>query len=243
MPQVHRFAVLLLAALALIAPAARAQAPLDVDGLPDDLPFALTATVSELEIVVEVELESDWHLYARDVGGGRPVAIEVTGGGAFAAAGALRARGDARGYISGDARLVLPLERVGKGTAIEATFAFQICDALMCLPPMRVTLAGQVPPLEVLLVVAARDERSARIEDWLRTRGFDVAVTTYPHATLEACDARDVVVADSDYFGRPGASLRGVRELPRTTTPIVGVGFLGTELIEAHGVALTSGYI
>jgi len=30
---------------------------------------------------------------------------------------------------------------------------------------------------------------------------------------------------------------------PRTDTPIVAVGFYGTELIEAHTVAMTSGYI
>jgi hypothetical protein len=44
-------------------------------------------------------------------------------------------------------------------------------------------------------------------------------------------------------FGQ-GAKVRAqVLQFPRTHTPIVAVGFYGTELIEAHGVAMTSGYI
>ena len=238
-------ALLFLARPGLALPASD-QAELEIRGLPDDLPFTITATASELELVVDLAIEDDWHLYARDVGGGRPVAIEVTSGGAFAAAGALRAPGDARGEITGDARLVLPLQRVAKGTTIGATLSFQVCDALMCLMPMEVTLTGEVPPLDVLLVVAQRDEtaeRVGRIEGWLAARGFAVTVADYTLVTQEACDGADAIVADSNYFRRPGSSMAGVREFPRTDTPIVAVGFLGTELVEAHGVAMTSGYI
>ena len=37
--------------------------------------------------------------------------------------------------------------------------------------------------------------------------------------------------------------MQHVQAFPRTDTPIVAVGFFGTELIERHGVAMTSGYI
>ncbi|MFT4843608.1 MAG: hypothetical protein ACI90M_004088, partial [Candidatus Azotimanducaceae bacterium] len=43
---------------------------------------------------------------------------------------------------------------------------------------------------------------------------------------------------------REGASIRDfVLKFPQTVAPIVAVGFWGTELIEAHKVAMTSGYI
>jgi hypothetical protein len=51
------------------------------------------------------------------------------------------------------------------------------------------------------------------------------------------------VLADSKLFGKGLKVRQRVREFPRTTSPIVAVGFYGTELIEAHGLAMTSGYI
>jgi hypothetical protein len=60
---------------------------------------------------------------------------------------------------------------------------------------------------------------------------------------LEECDAADIVLADSDVFQKHGVKIDVVRKFPRTSSPVVAVGFLGTELIEAHGLALTSGYI
>ncbi len=54
---------------------------------------------------------------------------------------------------------------------------------------------------------------------------------------------QDVVVADSDVFQKHGVGMDVVERFPRTATPIVAVGFIGTQLCEAHGVAMTSGYI
>ncbi len=219
------------------------ESTLTVSGLPADAPLRVAARASEVQLVVEVALEPGWHLYARDVGGGRPVAVELLGDQPFIAAGPLDAPGDARGEIKGQARLVLPLRRVGSGREIEATFSLQVCDALECLTPLNLTLEGEVAPPRVLLVVAEEGERAERIAGWLRARGFAVTVTRYAEVRREQCDHHDVVVADSDYFGRPGVRSEFAREFPRTSTPIVAVGFLGTELVEAHGLAMTSGYI
>ncbi|MGK0157603.1 MAG: hypothetical protein ACI9SE_004584, partial [Neolewinella sp.] len=74
-------------------------------------------------------------------------------------------------------------------------------------------------------------------------RGIICAITTYERVTMEICDNYDVVLADSKLF-REGARIRDfVLKFPQTVAPIVAVGFWGTELIEAHKVAMTSGYI
>jgi hypothetical protein len=59
-----------------------------------------------------------------------------------------------------------------------------------------------------------------------------------------ACDAHDVVLADSKLFREnEKGSFGRARGFPQTASPIVAVGFLGTELIEGHRIAMTSGYI
>jgi hypothetical protein len=233
----------LVVGLALLTGPLSAQTPLDVTGLSETAPLTVTASATESELIVDVALESEWHLYGRDVGGGRPVSVAIDEGGAFAAAGPLDCPMDERGEIAGNARLVLPIERIAPGTGLHAVFSLQVCDALQCLEPMQVELSGDVAPVSLLLVVAERDDRAQRIEEWLRSRDFEVDVATYADVTLEACDASDVVVADSDYFGRHGVDRELMRAFPRTSAPIVAVGFIGTELVEAHGVAMTSGYI
>ncbi|MEZ5977477.1 MAG: protein-disulfide reductase DsbD family protein [Planctomycetota bacterium] len=243
MRSIVRTFVALLLALALLPGPASAQGSLEIVGLPASAPFTISASVTELELTIDVELESEWHMYAYDVGGGRPVGVELAEDGAFAAAGRLRTPFDAHGQILGAARFVLPIQRVGRGTSITATLSYQVCDPLMCLPPQQLTIRGEVPPLRVLLVAADKGERTARIADWMRARQLSVDVATYADVTAERCDAHDVVVADSDYFGRHRVSTELVRAFPRTATPIVAVGFLGTELVQGQDVAMTSGYI
>ncbi|MHC4940936.1 MAG: hypothetical protein ACYTHK_18500 [Planctomycetota bacterium] len=69
-------------------------------------------------------------------------------------------------------------------------------------------------------------------------------VAIYPEVTTRECDAADVVLADSRLFRKNASGALGrARAFPKTASPIVAVGYLGTELIEGHGIAMTSGYI
>ena len=139
----------------------------------------------------------------------------------------------------------LPITHAGEGQSLSARLDLIVCDAMTCLPPMELEIRGEVKPLRVLLVVDERDERSARIADFVEQRGFELAQTSYAEVTAKLCDEYDVVLADSPLFGgkRVGKHIRSAREFPRTKTPIVAVGFYGTELVEGQGVAMTSGYI
>lgn len=99
-------------------------------------------------------------------------------------------------------------------------------------------------PIGVLLVVDNEDARSARIADFLKKGGMAPKVTTYADVTARACDSADVVLADSKLFRKNAAGTRGrAIAFPKTESPIVAAGYLGTELIEAQGIAMTSGYI
>jgi hypothetical protein len=223
--------------------AARAQSPLRVAGLPEGAPLSVTASATERVLLVDLALAPEWHAYARDVGNGLPVRVALAADGDFAATGALVAPCDARGQLGGAVRLSLPIAPVGAGRALRATFDLQVCDALQCLAPMTLTISGEVEPVSVLLVVAETGERAERIAGWLRGRGFDVALDTYAEVTPAACDARDVVLTDSDLSQKHGVATDVVRRFPRTASPVVAVGHLGTKLVEAHGLAMTSGYI
>lgn len=238
-------ALLILCASACVAPAALAQTPLAVDGVPDDAPFTASASATPRVLIVDLTFEPQWHAYARDVGGGQPVALELSDDAAFAAAGALALPEAPDGKLMGAVRLRLPIESLEDGAelAIDATLDLQVCDALECLAPMSLRITGEVEVLDVLLVSPMEGERAARIAGWIKSRGFEVTPTTYADVTSELCDAADVVLADSDLFRNNGGALGGARGFPRTETPIVAVGFLGTELVEAHDVAMTSGYI
>ena len=218
-----------------------AQAPLVVNGLPDAAPLAVSAARGDRSLDVVVNLQEGWHLYGRDTGGGQPVVIDVVGG-AFAADGALVLSMDAEGQITGEARLSLPLKRVGAGDQLRVQMRFMVCDALECLPPITLEISSGATT-KVLLVGVDESERTQRIAEFLRARGFVPTVTTYAAVTGEVCDAHDVVLADSPTFGRCKGQRAKVLSFPKTTAPIVAVGFLGTELLEAQKVAMTSGYI
>jgi hypothetical protein len=115
--------------------------------------------------------------------------------------------------------------------------------ALCCIAAITGGAAESQAKLKVLLVVGADDARSQRIAAFLDENGLAASLTTYESVTKEACDRHDVVLADSDYF-RQALRWRGrARAFPPTSSPIVAVGFLGTELIEGHKIAMTSGYI
>jgi len=230
-------------AVLLLSSSAFAQRPLDVKGLPDDYPLTVSASASRTELAIDVHLQPEWHLYGRDTGGGAPVAVELADGSAFAPRGPLAVPVDASGRITGHARITLPLERVGKDDHLRARFRFMVCDALMCLPPAELEITGRAGALEVLLVVAEMGERSDRQKAFLAGRGFQVSVTSYEDIEQKQCDAHDVVIADSPLFGKTRGARNHALQFPRTVSPVVAVGFLGTEIIEKHGLAMTSGYI
>ena len=81
------------------------------------------------------------------------------------------------------------------------------------------------------------------VASFLGGRGLAVTTSTYDKVSSKLCDAHDVVLAASKLFRQDGAGGRKASSFPRTKTAILAVGFLGTRLIENHGLAMTSGYI
>ena len=229
---------LLAAALPLGALAAQAV-PLAIEGLPADAPLAVVAEHDGDALRVQLTLAPEWHAYARDVGGGEPVTVALAGG-AFAAAGPLQLPASDDGKIHGRAELRLPLRRTAPGDSLLATMKLAVCDPLQCLPPMTLRLAT---PCTVLLVAVDDGERTQRIAAFLRERGFVPTVTTYAAVTAAACDAHDVVIADSPTFGQVRGKKVDVKAFPETASPLVAVGFLGTQLLEHQRITMACGYI
>jgi DsbC/DsbD-like thiol-disulfide interchange protein len=216
-----------------------AARPLTVSGMPDGAPLTVTASADDAALRVRVALEDGWHLYSRDVGGGQPVAIRLTGG-AFAEGGKLSLPGDAEGHITGKAELVLPLRRTGAGERLQASMSFMVCDPLQCLPPIALELTS---PFRVLLVAVDDSERTQRIAAFLRERGIEPTVTTYADVTAAACDAHEVVIADSLTFDQQRAKKVDATKFPKTSSPVVAIGFLGTRVLQANKIAMACGYI
>lgn len=203
----------------------------------------LTATATPKVLIVDLVIADGWHGYSRDVGGGNPVKVELAEDCDFVVAGELKMPEAHDGKVTGKARWQLPIKARGDGADLRAVVWFQICDELECFAPARVELSGNPKPITVLVVVDEEDERSARIKTFLIERGCKVAVTTYGVVKTADCDSHDLVFADSKLFGQGKRVRKEVLAFPQTDTPIIAVGFYGTELIEAHTVAMTSGYI
>lgn len=226
----------------LCAAGALAQVPLRVEAA-ELRQCRVSATATPDALVVELHIADGWHAYTEDVGGGMPVQIELDDGCDYRAAGELQKPAANKGAVTGTARWTLPIAAKGDGGRLHATVRHQVCDALECLMPQTVAISGRLDAFEVLLVSGVQDERSERIAALLAERGFEVTATTYADVTAEQCDAHEVVLADSKRFGGTARVREQVLKFPATSTPIVGVGFWGTELFEAQGVAMTSGYI
>jgi hypothetical protein len=219
-----------------------AQVPLKVsEPHAQDCEVAGAATATELRL--ELTIADGYHAYTRDVGGGGPVSVELDPGCGFEATGPLVPPASDDGEAEGFAVWRLPIRAKGDGGELRATLWLQVCDELQCHAPEQIELSARPGAFSVLLVSGARDDRSTRLERFLAARGFDVSVTTYPEVTAALCDRHQVVLCDSKRFRETAKVMQHVRAFPRTDTPIVAVGFFGTELIERHGVAMTSGYI
>lgn len=227
-------------------PTAAPATGLRVTGLTDDDPLQVRATATAEMLEVEVVLADEWHLYGRDTGNGKPIEFAARDGSSFAPTGKPVAPMDQKGEITGTARIRVPLRRIADGTAVDVAFRFMVCDPLQCLPPHEVLLQGELgaaAPLRVLLAVVERGERSDRIATWLKDQGVECTVATYGELTPAQCDGSDVVVADSPYFGQARGGRAAVQAFPKTTAPVVAVGFLGTQLLEANKIAMACGYI
>ncbi|MCK5942851.1 MAG: hypothetical protein KAI24_12820 [Planctomycetes bacterium] len=221
-----------------------AQVPLTVsEPHAADCEVAACATPTELRL--ELCVAAGFHAYTADVGGGGPVSLELDPECDFVAAGAVVLPPADAGKVTGRAvwRLPIRAKTDGGGGELRATAWLQVCDELQCNAPERIELVGRPGDFAVLLVSDARDERSARLAAFLRGRGMQVTVTTYPEVTAELCERHQVALCDSKRFRQTAKVMEHVHAFPRTSTPIVAVGFFGTELVEKHGVAMTSGYI
>ncbi len=224
------------------------RVPLRVTGLPADAPLAVSTEQDGLVLRFRVSLRDGWHLYERDVGGGKPVTVTIVGGD-YAAAGPLAVPKREDGLIVGEAELTLPLRRTGAGNALLATMGFMVCDALQCLPPIELRIEGDGgageagTPVRVLLVGVDDLERTKRIAEFLRGRAFEVDVTIYALVTAELCDGHDVVIADSPTFGQVRGKKIDVKRFPLTASPLIAVGFLGTRILEEQKVTMACGYI
>ncbi len=232
------------ALLCLLLPLASltAQVPL-VASVPhaQDCDVAASATPTELRL--DLSIAAGFHAYVRDVGGGGPVSLELDPACGYEAAGELVLPESGDGRVTGRATWRLPLRAKGAGGELRATAWLQVCDELMCHAPERVELTGRPDGIAVLLVSGASDARAERVATFLRDRGFVVSSTTYPEVTAAMCDRHQVVLCDSKRFRETAKVRQHVLAFPKTETPIVAVGLWGTELIEGHGVAMTSGYI
>ena len=235
-----RFALL---AIVACSGALAAQHELDVEGVSPDAPFTVRAWADASRLVVDLELAKGWHAYARDVGGGEPISLELAKDSAYQAVGKLRLPSDEKGKLRGRVRIEQWIKATGRSQNIAAKLNFMVCDPLQCLPPIELALSGKVKPLRVLLAVSSKDDFATRVAGFLEKRGFVVSSTTYDEVDVKTCDTHDVVLAASKLFRQDGKGGRKASSFPKTKTPIVAVGFLGTRLIENHGLAMTSGYI
>ena len=228
----NRAATLLLLATFAGPGGAIASAQVEVSGVPADAPYRVAATVDRARLVIDVTLED----------GRRAAAVEVHAAGRTLAEhlGELRTP---TGELTGNLRLIQRLTLPGDVVAIDAALRLTVDGADGRVEPTDIRVTGRVAPLRLLLVVDAEDARARRVGDFLRQRGFAVDTTTYADVSAGECDAHDVVVADSKLFSETRAARRHIGEFPKTASPIVAVGLLGTRLIEAHGLAMTSGYI
>jgi hypothetical protein len=211
-----------------------AQHELAVTGVPEDAPFV---------VVVDLDLQEGWHVYARDVGGGEPLTMSFARESGIRAVGELRLPPDEAGKLGGRVRIEQWIQGGDGAGRLSATLSFMVCDPLQCLPPVKLQLHGKITPLRVLLVSSSRDEHAKRIQGFLEERRMKVTATTYEEVDTETCDSHDVVLAASKLFREDGKGGRKASSFPKTRTPIVAIGFLGTRLIENHGLAMTSGYI
>ena len=89
---------------------------------------------------------------------------------------------------------------------------------------------------------------AARIKSFLEARGFSCNVTHFKDVSKKACDRHDLVLTDSPNADKAASrtsmsARKHAIAFPETKSPIITTGFLGTELLEAHKIAMACGYI
>lgn len=212
-----------------------------------DGPVEAKAMATGDQVFITVTIEPEWHIYAPGSKAGVPFTVKMNDGSNFQLAGDIHVDQNEKGEVGGVATIRIPITSTGDGSKLDLLFDYQACDALECEEPVRLQFTGEVfdtSPRRVLLVVDANDERTQRISELITGAGMECETHLYKdELSREVCDSFDVVVTDCPGFRNSKDGFAGVSKFPLTDTPIVAVGFLGTNLIENHKLALTSGYI
>jgi hypothetical protein len=225
---------------------------LTIRDLSDQQRFSVSATATDTLLSVNLSIAPGWHMYGRETGQGPAVSLQVLDGSSFQPAGQAHLPMDEEGLIQGKVLITLPLRRAAVGDALQVRFSYMICDALQCDPPSEFILerANDVnKPLSILLVTSNDQDRRGRIQKFLHGQGFTCKAVDYDGVTKAACEEHDLVVYDSP--GPDQETWRAVSRagrqhavaFPEVDTPIIAVGFLGTQLLEAHRIAIACGYI
>lgn len=206
-----------------------------------------TAWTTNSQLFIHVAIENEWHIYAPGSKAGVPFAIKMMDESDFELNGEVHVVQDAKGVVSGNTTIRVPIKKKGDGNQLQFYFDYQACDALECNQPERLEFMGKVEqtgPQRVLLLVDADNERAQRIKTLIEDSGIQCTVKPYADdLTSNLLDAFDVVVTDCPGFRNSRSGLDAVKDFPKTQTPILASGFLGTQLIENHQLAMTSGYI
>ncbi len=214
---------------------------------PESERLETTVWSTTTQLFIHVEIDKEWHIYAPGSKAGVPFSIEMQKESDFVVAGDIHVEQDEKGVVARSTTLRVPIKRSGTGNQLAFQFDYQACDALECDQPERLEFTGVVSrtsPKRILLVVDANDERAKRISTLIKDTGMECVVHQYAeNLTQEICNSYDVIVTDCPGFRNSKDGFAAVKKFPKTDTPILASGFLGTELIENHQLAMTSGYI
>ena len=221
------------------------QAKLKLDG-ETQAPVDVSACATQGMLFIRVDLKDQWHLYAPGSTAGVPITVKALENSDYELSGEITVPQNDRGEISGTAVVRVPIRRKRSGNRLSVEFGYQACDARTCLLPARCSLLGEPSrgPVDVLLMVRAQGDRADRIAGMFRSEGFRCTVRTFESRPDRGfCDRFDVVIGDCEGYQQSKSIVSFARDFPKTQTPIIAVGFLGSELVEAHQIAMTSGYI
>lgn len=229
-----------------------AQTQLEPKNAPKKSPVKLSAYATENTLFVRVDLKENWHAYAPGSKAGMPVSLKFLEASDYQIAGELVVPQNEKGEVSGTAVFRVPIKRKEKkettdaGNHLAVKFVYQVCDGRVCLPPTTCEFSGEPSkgPVNVLLMVGKKGERTDRITTMLKSQGFDCTTRTYESKPdKKFCDRFDVVVVDSESHLQSKSIRELAREFPKTQTPMVAVGCIGREVMNSHRIAMASGYM
>lgn len=244
----RRTPVLALAFL-FITTSLTAQTRLEPKGTSEKGPVEISAYATEHTLFIQVDLKERWHAYAPGSKAGMPVALKSLETSDYLVSGELVVPQNEKGEVSGAAVFRAPIKKkkkAGEGNDLLVEFDYQVCDGRICLPPSTCKFSGKPSkgPARVLLMVREEGERTDRIIAMLNSEGFDCTTRTYEsQPDKDFCDRFDVVIIDSENYGKSKALYKLANEFPKTQAPMVAVGYVGCRVISSHQIAMASGYM